>query len=90
MKLLPGWEVGFRLADGLADFEPPCERRGLGEDVLEELDGLWISFSFLTNTPCLSLHLKYFTPFTVPLCLPMYIHNMQRLQSSLLDTAVIY
>lgn len=26
--------------------------------------------SGLTKTPCLSLHLKYFTPLTVPLCLP--------------------
>ena len=28
------------------------------------------SFSWRTNTPCPCLHLKYFTPCTVPLCLP--------------------
>ena len=36
-----------------------------GED-----DGSCMILSLLTNTPCLSLHLKYWTPLTVPLCLP--------------------
>ena len=35
-----------------------------------EEDGSCMILSRLTNTPCLSLHLKYWTPLTVPLCLP--------------------
>lgn len=37
MRFFPGWDVAFRLADGLADLvAPPWERRGLEE----ELEGL--------------------------------------------------
>ena len=35
-----------------------------------EEDGSCMILSRLTNTPCLSLHLKYWRPLTVPLCLP--------------------
>ncbi len=55
---------------GLDDL-PPREDRPVvvGEPPVR----LRSNFSALTNTPCLSLHLKYLTPFTVPLCLPVYV-----------------
>ena len=42
------------------------------------ITGSLIILSWWTNIPCLSLHLKYFTPFTVPSCFPnkvIYAHN---------------
>ena len=64
--------VGFdRRRDNALGEEGETEavfNRPLGEE-----DGSWMILSLLTNTPCLSLHLKYWTPFTVPLCLPICI-----------------
>ncbi len=67
------WRLETLRADvrGLEDLPLPREVRPIV--VGEPLGGLRSIFSGLTNTPCLSLHLKYLTPFTVPLCLPVHV-----------------
>ncbi len=65
------WRLGLEeilRADvsGLADLPNDVRPVVVGDPPVE----LWRILLALTNCPCLSLHLKYLTPFTVPLCLP--------------------
>lgn len=63
-----GFEVTLRFEDkGLGGL--PLDIALLVNDP-GELPGWCMILSLLTKTPCFSLHLKYLTPFTVPLCFP--------------------